>query len=236
MTGRGKIPASFKDLMGQKFTRLSVLSRAPSDSNGNARWHCQCDCGNVTISSGFTLRNGEAKSCGCLTTDQLRARITKHQMCGTPEYNSWSDMIQRCENPKNLRYKHYGERGIKVCKRWHKFANFIADMGRKPSPDHTIDRIKNNGNYSPKNCRWLTRREQNHNTSRNRYVTYKGKRLSLTQAVELSTSGISRSSVFSRLDRGWSVKDALDTPPNKKIWTHIRYRSRKPLSKRKASG
>jgi hypothetical protein len=226
MTGLRK-PAAFKDMSGMRFTRLVVLSQGPSDSNGNAKWHCQCDCGKQTLTSGFTLRNGEAKSCGCLTTDQLVERITKHGKVKTSEYYSWSGMIQRCTNPKAASFQRYGGRGISVCDRWLQFENFYADMGPKPSQNYTIERINNDGNYNPSNCRWATKQEQNFNTSRNHFVKYKGRKLSVTEAAELAPNGITRGGVFHRLRSGWSIEEALELPVNPNISTQSK-KPRKP--------
>ncbi len=217
MTGR---PANFKDMTGQRFTRLVVLSRAPSDKNGNAKWHCRCDCGASTVSSGFTLRNGEAKSCGCLTTDQLVERVTTHKMSGTPEWWAWVHMFQRCGNPNNLRYHRYGARGIKVCERWNAFESFFADMGPRPSPKHTLERRDRNGNYEPGNCAWDTKAVQNNNKCNNRYVAYKGQRMTLMQALEAAGTALSYPALRGRLKRGWPLEEALETPPNPMIWTH----------------
>lgn len=208
-----------KDMMGMRFTRLLVLSRAPSDKNGNARWNCQCDCGDTTISSGFTLRNGEAKSCGCLTTDQLRERGTSHGKSGTPEHQSWAGMLQRCYNPNSRNYPRYGGRGIKVCQRWHKFEEFYADMGDRASLDHTLERINNDGPYAPGNCRWATTYEQNFNKYDNRMVDYRGQRVPLMRALEIAGTAISYTGVRWRLDNGWSVEKALETPASTKVWT-----------------
>lgn len=206
--------AKFNDMTGQRFGRLVVTARADSDRNGNARWHCLCDCGERTVSLGFTLRNGAAKSCGCMSTQQLIARITKHGLHQSPEYTSWASMIQRCTNPRCRGYENYGGRGITVCDAWlHSFERFYADMGKRPTPDHSIDRIDRDGNYTPDNCRWATVKEQNNNTSQNRIVEIDGEMRTLAQAVENGEQKLKRGTVQSRLARGWSVEDAIKTPP-----------------------
>ena len=219
-------PANFKDMTGQRFTRLVVLSRAKSDTNGNARWNCRCDCGNATVSSGFTLRNGEAKSCGCLTTEQLTRRATKHSKSHTSEWWSWVHMIQRCDNPNNAGYKWYGERGIKVCERWYDFENFYADMGPKTSPRLSIERKDYNGNYEPGNCIWGTSRQQSRNKRNNRWVVYQEKRMTLTGAIELAGSGMSLGAVRGRLKRGWPLEKAVETPPSPYTYIHAWGRAR----------
>lgn len=210
-----------KSMEGTRFTRLLVVSRAKSDRNGNAMWHCVCDCGNTTISHGFSLRNGAAKSCGCLTTEQLVSRITKHGMAAratrSSEYRTWGDVIQRCRNPNNSKWRLYGGRGIQVCERWLDFENFLEDMGPKPSPKYSIERLDGNRGYEPGNCAWATIEQQNNNTSRNRMVNYKGSRMSLTMAIRVAGSTASHNTIRDRIKRGWSIEDAIDTPPDPRV-------------------
>lgn len=127
------------------------------------------------------------------------------------EYSIWMNMRARCRNPKNNRYHLYGARGISVCQRWEvDFLNFLEDMGRRPSTDHSIDRIDNNGNYTPDNCRWATRSEQARNTRSSRFLEFKGRRLTLTEwAQEI---GMDRRSLHLRLKSGWSIERALTEP------------------------
>jgi hypothetical protein len=136
---------------------------------------------------------------------------TKHGKFGTPEYNSWSHMIQRCTNPKNKSYVHYGGRGVSVCEEWLEFRNFLKDMGPKPGRFHSIDRIDVNGNYEPGNCRWATPEEQ----ARNRRKT---KRLDSGEVVAsaIENSGIKRETVKTRVYRGMTIEEALSTPVKEK--------------------
>lgn len=135
-------------------------------------------------------------------------------------------MHQRCTNPKTKRYPRYGGRGIVVCERWRDFPSFLEDMGKKPSPAHSIERRNNDGNYEPSNCYWATKSEQNHNKSNNRYVTYRGEVMTLTRAMTIANSGVEMGGLQGRLRRGWPLEEALETPPDPRVWAN-RSRRRK---------
>ena len=156
--------SAFIDLTGRRFGRLFVRGLAHR-GDGRAFWICKCDCGKRKVIAANTLSGGHTKSCGCLWMDSIKRANTKHGMCGTVEYTAWALMIGRCENSKLPAWQSYGGRGIKVCKRWRKsFPAFLADMGKRPSYRHTLDRINNDGDYRPGNCRWATRLAQGRNT------------------------------------------------------------------------
>jgi hypothetical protein len=160
----------YKDLTGTKFGRWNIVERAENGVHGHVMWKCVCDCGKESNVYAHLLREGGhrmSKSCGCYHKDVLRKMFTTHGYSQhgniKPEYNSWHSMIERCKNPKFKQYKDYGGRGITVCESWVEFKNFIADMGDKPSDDHSIDRIDNDGNYEPSNCCWSDRKAQSAN-------------------------------------------------------------------------
>ena len=156
------------NLAGQRFGRLVVLEEVESDKPGTW-WLCKCDCDNTKVVQGTSLNAGRIKSCGCLKDETVKITHTKHGQNTlegqTPTYRCWANILKRCDNPNDSRYHNYGGRGIKVCDRWkgeHGFENFLADMGSKPE-GKTIDRINNDGDYEPGNCRWITNLEQQWN-------------------------------------------------------------------------
>lgn len=164
--------------IGDRFGRLLVVADAGRTKARNIIYNCLCICGNKkTIPSG-RLRNGNTRSCGCL----LRDRMTVHGLRWTAEYEVWKTMKQRCYNPRNKRFSYYGARGIVVCERWRKsFSDFLADVGLRPSQKHSLDRIKNEGNYEPGNVRWATAKQQANNRRprrKTREVLWQGKRQS----------------------------------------------------------
>lgn len=146
VTGKDKLAA------GQRYGSLVAISRVWVKSS-KPMWLFQCDCGKEHTARGTHVRGGRITSCGC---DHNRV----HGMSGTPEYVVWNNMLQRCFNPRHPSYYAYGARGIAVCERWHSFENFFADVGVRPSPDLSIDRIDNDGDYEPNNVRWGTLEQQ----------------------------------------------------------------------------
>jgi hypothetical protein len=198
----------FKDIEGQRFTRWVVLGYAGQNERKASLWYCRCDCGTVRIVKSNDLLSNKSKSCGCLQHEITAERNYKHGLATAPEHQIWTQMKVRCNNPKNKGYKNYGGRGIKVCERWQKsFADFISDMGQRPSPNHSIERIDNDGDYEPQNCKWATYTEQANNTRNNHFLTFNGETLTINQWAR--KLGIDRRVLTSRLIRGWSVERVL---------------------------
>lgn len=161
------MPAKIEGITGMRFGRLIIVSEAPPRMSGAQRVrfaNVKCDCGAEKSTRFSDMMSGKTVSCGCHKAEQAAIRRTTHGQTSAggraPEYSSWANMHTRCENPNATHYDLYGARGIKVCGRWRSFEAFLADMGPKPTPGHSIDRINNDGNYEPGNCRWATDSEQ----------------------------------------------------------------------------
>ena len=160
------------DITGRKYGRLTAVKHLGKNQGGRHHWLCECECGNTTNSVTALLNAGKVRSCGCLASELSSERtsklMTKHGNCTrknrTPEYDAWRSMVKRCTNKNTKQYKDYGGRGISVCAEWlGSFETFLSDMGSRPSPDMSLDRIDNDGNYEPVNCRWADKVTQMNN-------------------------------------------------------------------------
>lgn len=195
-----------KDMAGRRFGRLLVLRYV-----GASKWTCLCACGKETRVDTRNLNSGGSTSCGCFQKENATRLATKHGLSHAPEHNIWQTMINRCHLPSTKKYSSYGGRGIHVCKRWREdFAAFYADMGPRPSSAHSIERLDNNGPYSPDNCEWATRLRQANNTRTNLYLTVGGERLSAAEWAR--RTGIPPATLVARVRRGWSHADAVGSP------------------------
>lgn len=193
----------FIDLTGQRFGKWTVIDEAIRHNSPLTYWNVVCDCGYQTAVPGPAMRRGRSSCC-------INCRRITHGKSRSPEYTVWIGMRQRCNNPLNEQSADYGERGISVCKEWHSFDVFYADMGKRPSPKHTLERKDNDLGYSKANCKWATWAEQTRNKRSNRLITFNGKTMCLADwAVEV---GISFNGLRNRLQRGWSIERALTEP------------------------
>ena len=192
-----------KDETGNVYSKLTVVEFAGKSKSGDSLWRCLCECGNMTTVARGDLRKsyGGTNSCGC-------GRKSQGGGHGALEYTNWKEMKRRCYNPRYKEYHLYGGRGITICDRWRtSFVNFLADMGKRPFPEASIDRINNNGNYEPDNCRWATKLEQGQNTRKARMITYNGETLCLREWAR--RIGITHRTLSVRLKRGWPLEKAL---------------------------
>lgn len=196
---------AMKNLTGEKFGRLTVRCQLQNEK-GRVTWYCTCSCGGFKIIDSKALRTGKTASCGCLRST--------HGLSGShPLYSMWLNMRDRCNNPANKHYRHYGGKGVRVCARWDDFTLFVADMGER-SPGTSIDRKNNDGNYEPSNCRWATTHEQAEHTSRSRLLTAAGRTMIMSAwAREL---GINPTTIIGRLRRGWSEEETCTLPKQHK--------------------
>ena len=163
------------DLSNKKFGMLKVVEYYGVDTRGERLWKCVCDCGNEKIAKSYDLRKGKTDNCGCMRYKRIGEKNRKHGLTNTHIYRVWGNMKTRCTNPKNDEYHNYGGKGIMYCDEWDEFINFY-EWSIKNGYDETlsIDRIDNDKDYSPDNCRWVTMREQQNNRSNNRIVVLNG--------------------------------------------------------------
>lgn len=206
--------AELMDLTGMQFERLEVIREAERTSYGARRWLCECKCGNKKIVHQRALVSGHTRSCGCLRKEDLIKRSTTHNCSNTRIYNIYAGIKKRCLNDNEHAYSNYGGRGITICDEWlgeYGFENFYKwSMGNGYSDDLTIDRINNDGNYEPSNCRWITYKEQNGNKRNNIVILWNGERKILKDlCLEL---GMSYQTVKMRIHHGWEVDRALTKP------------------------
>lgn len=194
------------DITGKKFGRWTALSKAPSSPRGLAKWECVCECGTRRVVDSNRLVNGKSKSCGCARSAATAKAKTVHGGSYTRTYGIWSGMKTRCLNPNEKCYPNYGGRGITVCERWQSFETFLADMGEAP-PGATLDRINNDGNYDPSNCRWATLEVQLNNKRSNHRIEIDG--VSRTIAEWSRVTGVKESTIMSRLRYGWTKRAAV---------------------------
>lgn len=201
---RGPVPI---DLTGRQFTRLTVIGFDRKDGK-HRRWWCRCACGRELSVVQDALTAGRNKSCGCYRSDTTGTRFTTHGKARSSEYGSWCAMKARCSNPRTKQYRDYGGRGIVVCPEWtESFEQFFADMGPRPTRQHSLDRIDNDGPYTPSNCRWAIATEQRRNTRVTKMVTWDGRTRCLKDwSAEL---GIPRATLFYRLKKGVPVAEAF---------------------------
>ena len=213
------------DLIGQKFGRLTVISKAEKHIQPSGQrktcWLCKCDCGNEIIIKGSDLKSGHTQSCGCLRIE----KITKHSLFGTRIYTIWHNIKHRCYNSKDSNYKNYGGRGIKICEEWKNdfkaFYDWAINNGYNESAKRgecTIDRIDVYGNYEPSNCRFVNIKVQQNNKTNNHLITYNGETHNISEWSKILN--IKFSTLLARLNRGWSVEKTLTIPVgerNKKL-------------------
>jgi hypothetical protein len=230
VVSRKENPVPFKaiDLSGRRFGRLVVLRRGtkiPRRGGHSYKWLCRCDCGVEKEVLSTHLSSGHTRSCGCFQKEWRDSGTVnfKHghwsgdnAKGGTPEHRTWMSMNARCYIPGSTSYRNYGARGITVCDRWRDdFLAFFADMGKRPSRAHSIERLKNDKGYSPENCVWALPVVQSNNRRSNRMVEINGEHLSLTQAAQ-KFSPVALGTVWSRLQDGWDAVDAILTGPFEK--------------------
>ena len=200
-----------RNLIGMTFGKWEVLSRVTDQAP--IKWLCVCVCGESGIVASVDLWHGRSRSCGCFRIKHLIESQTTHGMTHTKEYGTWEHIIQRCENPNNTNFHHYGGRGIYICHAWRNdFTLFYKELGKAPSRKHSIERIDNEKGYIPGNCRWATQEEQTQNMRTTKKYLYRGKLVSVQQARRMASSEASYITIKTRIRNGWDFTKAIETP------------------------
>lgn len=201
-----------KDITGQKFNRLTAVKLVGIDKGHHALWECECDCGNRRTVSISDLKNGYVKSCGCQKKEKISELKTTHGEGKTKLYRVWSMMKDRCINPNDTSYERYGGRGIKVCDEWMNSYVAFRDWAYQNGYNEclSIERIDNNGNYEPSNCKWATVIEQSRNRRSNIIIEINGQKKIVVEWAEIYN--ISPQTIYKRLKRGWNEIEAVTTP------------------------
>ena len=200
------------DLTGKRFGRLTVLFKAGQHYSGAYLWRCRCDCGNETTVYAHFLKSGHTQSCGCLAREESSARNRTHGQTESRLYSIWHGMKARCSQSKNNHFHRYGGRGIKVCDEWeNSFETFQAwALENGYSDSLTLDRINNDGDYEPHNCRWVDMKTQGNNKSTNRFITANGETHTVSEWAALLNAR--PTAIFERLRRGWPETEAVTIP------------------------
>ena len=203
------------DLTGRKFGRLTAIRREGTSKDGKALWMCRCECGSITIVKSSLLTSGHTRSCGCLQRETAcainKSFKTTHHSTKTRLYGKWRGMKHRCSETNTEKRKYYADRGITVCDEWRDSFEAFRDwaLANGYRDDLTIDRIDNDGNYCPENCRWVTTAEQNMNRSCTRIITHNAQTHTLGEWSKIT--GIAYDKLRKRISYGWSVERALTT-------------------------
>ena len=204
MSSPGVVAVSVGDVFGRWVITCS--------ERNSLKVACRCECGAHKSINVYNLIAGKSTSCGCGAN--YGSGVTTHGLSSTPTYKTWKAMKARCYQQSHKNFSDYGGRGVKVCERWlNNAADFIADMGERPSSLHSIDRINSNGDYEPSNCRWVTQKEQMRNTRRSSTIEHEGR--TMTVAAWADELGVLESTLHHRLYAGWSAKDTIEKPVRK---------------------
>ena len=201
----------FKDLTGMTFGYWQVLERTNNSKDGSSRWVCRCKCGATKTVLGKALTSQKTKSCGCYNKEKAKETFYKHGYSHTNLHNRWLKIRERCYNPNSRSFENYGGRGIQMCNEWKqnfmRFYSWAIENGYKPGL--TIDRIDVNGNYEPKNCRFINQKGQQNNRRNNVYITYKNKTQTLAQWADYYN--IPYKILWKRIKLGWTFEKAIST-------------------------